>query len=81
MKNKNNYRFLMESPLCYTIKYKINETNRLIHLVEELLDFLRLELNHLHLYREKVPLHHILHETIWQLKPKAGKNRLKSLLV
>ncbi|VXC62956.1 hypothetical protein BACI71_40482 [Bacillus mycoides] len=46
-----------------------------------MLDFLRLELNHLHLYREKVPLHHILHETIWQLKPKAGKNRLKSLLV
>jgi hypothetical protein len=65
----------MGSPLCYKIKYKMNETNRLIHLVEELLDFSRLELYHLHLYREKVPLHYKLHETIWQLEPNTGKNR------
>ncbi|MFJ8356633.1 ATP-binding protein [Bacillus paramycoides] len=54
-----------------------NETNRLIHLVEELLDFSRLESNRIHLYKEKVPLHDILHETIWQLTPKAEKKQIE----
>ena len=54
-----------------------SETDRLIHLVEELLDFSRLESNHLHLCKEKVHLHHILNETIWQLTPKAEGKKIE----
>ncbi|KEK24164.1 sensor histidine kinase [Bacillus gaemokensis] len=56
-----------------------SETDRLIHLVEELLDFSRLEAKHLHLYKKKVQLNQILNETIWQLTPKAEKKQIEIL--
>ncbi|KFM99489.1 sensor histidine kinase [Bacillus clarus] len=54
-----------------------SETDRLIHLVEELLDFSRVESNHFNLYKQKVQLYDILKETIWQLTPKAEKKQIK----
>ncbi|SDY96706.1 HAMP domain-containing sensor histidine kinase [Bacillus sp. 166amftsu] len=54
-----------------------SETDRLVDLVEELLDFSRLESNHLHLYKEKVHLQPILNEAIWQLTPKAEEKKIE----
>ncbi|CAM3835426.1 sensor histidine kinase [Bacillus paramycoides] len=53
------------------------ETDRLIHLVEELLDFSRLQSNHFNLYKQKVQLYDILEETIWQLTPNAEKKKIQ----
>lgn len=53
------------------------ETDRLIHLVEELLDFSRLQSNHFNLYKQKVQLYDILEETIWQLTPNAEKKQIQ----
>ncbi|MDM5154520.1 HAMP domain-containing sensor histidine kinase [Bacillus sp. DX1.1] len=55
------------------------ETDRLIDLVEELLDFSRLEANHLRLCKQQVQLHHILDESIWQLTPKAEKKQIEMI--
>ncbi|WP_002148659.1 sensor histidine kinase [Bacillus cereus] len=52
------------------------ETDRLIHLVEELLDFSRLQSNHFNLYKQKVQLYDILEETIWQLTPKSEEKQI-----
>ena len=53
------------------------ETDRLIHLVEELLDFSRLQSNHFNLYKQKVQLYDILEETIWQLTPKSEEKEIQ----
>ncbi|PEB82290.1 sensor histidine kinase [Bacillus nitratireducens] len=53
------------------------ETDRLIHLVEELLDFSRLQSNHFNLYKQKVQLYDILEETIWQLTPKSEEKQIQ----
>ncbi|MEH7535437.1 HAMP domain-containing sensor histidine kinase [Bacillus toyonensis] len=53
------------------------ETDRLIHLVEELLDFSRLQSNHFNLYKQKAQLYDILEETIWQLTPNAEKKQIQ----
>ncbi|MED1106846.1 HAMP domain-containing sensor histidine kinase [Bacillus paramycoides] len=53
------------------------ETDRLIHLVEELLDFSRLQSNHFNLYKQKVQLYDILEETIWQLTPNAEEKKIQ----
>ena len=53
------------------------ETDRLIHLVEELLDFSRLQSNHFNLYKQKVQLYDILEETIWQLTPNAEEKKMQ----
>ncbi|MDI6530807.1 sensor histidine kinase [Bacillus mycoides] len=52
------------------------ETDRLIYLVEELLDFSRLQSNHFNLYKQKVQLYDILEETIWQLTPKSEEKQI-----
>ncbi|PGM92222.1 sensor histidine kinase [Bacillus cereus] len=52
------------------------ETDRLIHLVEELLDESRLQSNHFNLYKQKVQLYDILEETIWQLTPKSEEKQI-----
>ena len=57
------------------------ETDRLIHLVEELLDFSRLQSNHFNLYKQKVQLYDILEETIWQLTPKSEERKFNLLLL
>jgi K+-sensing histidine kinase KdpD len=49
----------------------------LIHLVEELLDFSRLQSNHFNLYKQKVQLYDILEETIWQLTPKSEEKEIQ----
>lgn len=69
--------YLTEKEIKQGMNIISSETNRLIHLVEELLDFSRLESNRLRLYKEKVPLHHILHESIWQLTPQAKTNHIE----
>ncbi|MGG5736060.1 MULTISPECIES: sensor histidine kinase [Bacillus cereus group] len=53
------------------------ETDRLIYLVEELLDFSRLQSNHFNLYKQKVQLYDILEETIWQLTPKSEEKQIQ----
>lgn len=52
------------------------ETDRLIHLVEELLDFSKLELDHQKLNKENVSLQELLSETIWQLEAKAANREI-----
>ncbi|MGH1296793.1 ATP-binding protein [Bacillus pretiosus] len=53
------------------------ETDRLIHLVEELLDFSRLQSNHFNLYKQNVQMYDILEETIWQLTPNAEEKQIQ----
>lgn len=48
-----------------------------IHLVEDLLDFSRIQSNHFNLYKQKVQLYDILEETIWQLTPKAEEKNIQ----
>jgi hypothetical protein len=74
----------IESLECLTeeeIKQGMNiissETERLIHLVERLLDFSRLESNQFQLHKQKIQLQHILNETIWQLTPKAEEKQIE----
>lgn len=53
------------------------ETDRLIHLVEELLDFSKLELDYPNLYKENILLQELINESIWQLGTKAEQREIK----
>ncbi|MFV1008947.1 ATP-binding protein [Bacillus cereus] len=53
------------------------ETDRLIHLVEELLDFSKLELDYSNLYKEHIFLQDLINESIWQLGTKAEQREIK----
>ncbi|MBU5220712.1 HAMP domain-containing sensor histidine kinase [Bacillus albus] len=53
------------------------ETDRLIHLVENLLDFSKLELDYQDLCKEKFFLQDLLNESIWQLETKAKQREIK----
>ncbi|SMG24254.1 Signal transduction histidine kinase [Paenibacillus aquistagni] len=53
------------------------ETDRLIGLVEELLDFSRLKQNRIQLHKESVDLESLLEETIFQVKSKADQKQIE----
>ncbi|MDA2118432.1 HAMP domain-containing sensor histidine kinase [Bacillus cereus group sp. MYBK59-1] len=53
------------------------ETDRLIHLVEELLDFSKLELDYPNLYKENILLQELINESIWQLGMRAEQREIK----
>ncbi|EJR80225.1 hypothetical protein IKA_05657 [Bacillus cereus VD169] len=53
------------------------ETDRLIHLVENLLDFSKLELDYQDLCKESFLLQDLLNESIWQLATKATQREIE----
>lgn len=53
-----------------------NETNRLIGLVEDLLDFSRLEANHLKVYKEGIQVDRIIEQAVLQLEKKAETKKI-----